>query len=401
MVSSRPTVLILGAGTYQVPLIKVAQSMGLQVIAVSPPGNYRGIRIANRWIEADTRDVSSVAALLQDVPLDGVLTVGTDVALRTWAHIAQQRGLVGPSVETALLCSSKIRMKEAFNAFGVPTPEHQVVSTRHEIREFLERRPDGVVLKAPDSSGSRGITHIRSPKDIEEALIFARENTHQDRFLVEEYFTGAEFGAQVFVEQGQVCGYVVHGDGVSSGRTTAPISHWLPFQHPQISEFDLTTIFESLQKCTELENGVLNVDLISDGDRICVLEVGARLGATGIPELIQYGTGLDIYRALVRQALGYQEFPAITLTRPVAIELIRARERGIVVNLPDVSDVVRISDVLEVQIDLEVGEPVREFLTGNHRIGAVFSTGLDATYAVHLAKTIADEISTRIQSVTR
>ena len=40
-------VMILGAGIYQVPLIKKAKEMGLHTIVVSIPGNYPGFEIAS------------------------------------------------------------------------------------------------------------------------------------------------------------------------------------------------------------------------------------------------------------------------------------------------------------------------------------------------------------------
>ena len=40
-------VMILGAGTYQVPLIKKAKEMGLYTIVVSIKGNYPGFSIAD------------------------------------------------------------------------------------------------------------------------------------------------------------------------------------------------------------------------------------------------------------------------------------------------------------------------------------------------------------------
>ena len=39
--------MILGAGVYQVPLIRSAQKMGLSTVVVSYPGNYRGFEYAD------------------------------------------------------------------------------------------------------------------------------------------------------------------------------------------------------------------------------------------------------------------------------------------------------------------------------------------------------------------
>ena len=41
-------IMILGAGIYQVPLIKTAKRMGLYTIVVSIPGNYPGFALADK-----------------------------------------------------------------------------------------------------------------------------------------------------------------------------------------------------------------------------------------------------------------------------------------------------------------------------------------------------------------
>ena len=40
-------IMILGAGIYQVPLIKTAKKLGLYTIVVSIPGNYPGFELVH------------------------------------------------------------------------------------------------------------------------------------------------------------------------------------------------------------------------------------------------------------------------------------------------------------------------------------------------------------------
>ena len=50
--------MILGAGIYQVPLIRTARRMGLYTIVVSIPGDYPGFALADKIYELNTRDRS-------------------------------------------------------------------------------------------------------------------------------------------------------------------------------------------------------------------------------------------------------------------------------------------------------------------------------------------------------
>ena len=49
-------IMILGAGVYQVPIIQKAKEKGLYTIAVSPRGNYPGLKIADKTYDLDVRD---------------------------------------------------------------------------------------------------------------------------------------------------------------------------------------------------------------------------------------------------------------------------------------------------------------------------------------------------------
>ena len=55
--------MILGAGIYQVPLIKKAKSIGYYTIVVSIPGDYPGFNIADEIAYIDTTDYLYVCEL--------------------------------------------------------------------------------------------------------------------------------------------------------------------------------------------------------------------------------------------------------------------------------------------------------------------------------------------------
>ena len=52
--------MILGAGIYQVPLIRTARRMGLYTIVVSIPGASPGFALADNIYELNTRDKEAI-----------------------------------------------------------------------------------------------------------------------------------------------------------------------------------------------------------------------------------------------------------------------------------------------------------------------------------------------------
>ena len=65
--------MILGAGIYQVPLIRTARRMGLYTIVVSIPGDYPGFALADKIYELNTRDKEAILAAAEKEQIDGIL----------------------------------------------------------------------------------------------------------------------------------------------------------------------------------------------------------------------------------------------------------------------------------------------------------------------------------------
>jgi len=106
------TLMIMGAGIYQVPLIKTAKRMGIHTIAVSIPGKYPGFAYADEVLHINTVDSGAVLAAAREKKIDGICTAGTDVAVMTIGRVNDALGLSGISYEAARLACDKVQMKE-------------------------------------------------------------------------------------------------------------------------------------------------------------------------------------------------------------------------------------------------------------------------------------------------
>ena len=72
------SVLILGAASLQVPIIKYVKSKGFNVIVVSIPGHYPGFELADKCIYCDIRDLDGILASIKDDEIEAVLTDETE-----------------------------------------------------------------------------------------------------------------------------------------------------------------------------------------------------------------------------------------------------------------------------------------------------------------------------------
>ena len=382
--------MIMGAGIYQVPLIKKAKEMGIYTIAVSIPGNYPGFALADKVIYENTVDYERILEVAKEEKIDGIVTAGTDVAVITIGKVCDELGLAGISFEAAKIASNKILMKRKYEEYGVRTARFREIGFDEDLKEKIQGLNFPMIVKAVDSSGSRGITRVNAEAEFEAAVEAVKSVTRTDHFIVEEFIEGKEFGAQAFVQNGKLKFALPHGDYVFQGDTGVPIGHFAPYE---LSEEIINDAEEQLEKAIQamgLNNCAINADFILKDDKTYVLELGGRSGATCLAELVSIYYGYDYYEKLIRAALGGDlEFPQ-DHAMPNASMLLRSDRDGVIRSI--VNHNVEDPDICEIQFDYKVGDAVKKFHVGPHRIGHVITKGETLEKAVEKLHEAMDKI---------
>jgi hypothetical protein len=123
-----------------------------------------------------------------------------------------------------------------------------------------------------------------------------------------------------------------------------------------------------------------------------VLEIGARAGATGLPEIVRLHTGLDLYEVALRLALG--EAPAIQVApgQAAAVLVLRARTGGTLTRCRVPARVRSAVGLVSVRFDYAEGATVRPFRTGPDRIGDVVTTAETAAAAERRCAELAEQL---------
>lgn len=384
-------VLILGAGIYQVPLIKTAKRLGIYTIVCSIPGNYPGFEFADKVYYENTTDVETILKIARQEKIDGIITTGTDVAVITIGKICDALNLTGLSYRAARAATDKMLMKSKYEEFGVRTARfRKVYFDEEDYREKLQELNFPLMFKSVDSSGSRGIIKVNDAQDFDRAKSIVADNTRSDYFIVEEFVDGEEFGAQAFVRNGEIQFILPHGDYVFKGDTGVPTGHFAPYglapEVIQDAEKQLKLAIEAM----ELDNCAINADFILSEGKVYVLELGGRCGATCLAELVSIYYGYDYYEKILLTALGEEVSfapaggldPSEYKGVPNASRLLMSDRDGIIRsqknNNPDNPD------IIEVQFDYKPGDAVNKFRIGPHRIGHVITKGQTLDEAVSL-----------------
>ena len=371
-------IMILGAGTYQVPLIKTAKRMGLYTIVVSIPGNYQGFALADAVYELDTRDKEEILKAAKKEQIDAICTSGTDVAVATIGYVCEKMGLSGIPQKAAAVLTDKALMKEAFLKGNVSAAYGMRVYSLQEAFEAGEKIGYPVVVKRVDSSGSRGITVVNSAQDMQAAYEYAGKRSLCDYVLVEDFLQGTEIGVDGFVQDGRLVFLAPHGKFVYRGKnTTVPVGHEFPYTCSSKVYEEIRRQMQAAVTASGADCCSVNADVFVDGDKVSIIEMGGRTGATCIPELISIYYGFDFYEKMIRSALGEKVEFRCAGSQPCMAKLLLSPVEGKITHI----DWDRIYKLREqgviVALDFLVGHKVFAMSDGTDRIGHIIAKTKD------------------------
>ena len=180
------TVLCLGASIMQIEAIKKAKEMGYYTIAVDYDRNAAGRDLADEFYEVSTIDVSAVLNVAKKCHIDGVVTVATDMPVRTAAVLSEELGIPGISKEVAIRATDKIEMIKAFQKHQVPSPKFWIVENDASFQRQKKELEYPVIFKPQESSGSRGVILVKREEDTRQAYEYTKSFSKTGEILIEE-----------------------------------------------------------------------------------------------------------------------------------------------------------------------------------------------------------------------
>ena len=118
-------IMVLGAGTLQIPLIHQVKKCGYNTVVVSPRKSEPGFKYADHSVYVDLRDEHRILKYANEYNICGIVTDQTDIPVRTAAYVAEKMGLPGIGYETARLFTDKYLMREQCRELGIQTLQYK------------------------------------------------------------------------------------------------------------------------------------------------------------------------------------------------------------------------------------------------------------------------------------
>ncbi|AVR01176.1 lactate dehydrogenase [Oceanobacillus iheyensis] len=387
--------MILGASILQLPAILKAKELGLEVIAVDMDKDAIGSKYADVSLTISTIDIEEVIHAAKFYKIDGIMTLASDLPMRTVAAVSEELNLVGINKETATGVTNKVLMREKLNLSGVPIPRYFEVFTNSDYQEAVQEFNSSFIVKPADNSGSRGVIFLEdnsNMQQVNDAYDYSKKYSHNGQIILEEYMQGPEVSVETLSVEGKT--YIIAiTDKVTTGAPNfVEMGHSIPSKLPIKTKANIEKVVISAVKAMGINNGPTHTELIITQDGPKIVEIGARLGGDNITShLVPLATGVDMIEACIKIALGFIPNVVKDLHMGSAIRYFDTSE-GIITRIIGEQDAKKIPGVKEIHFTKNVGFQIEGIKNSIDRIGFIIAQGNSADEAVKICQKALDRI---------
>lgn len=403
----KKTIMIIGGGLLQVPLIQNAQRMGLQTIVTDYNPNAIGMKYADIPIVMSTRDIEGSVRVARSqneiTPISAVLTAGTDASM-TVAAVANALGLPGIRFEDAEAATNKIKMRMRLTEHHVPCPKFLPVWSLADAKRACQILKFPVVMKPADNMGARGVMRVDSKSKIAEAFHFAKSASPSGELIVEEYMEGPELSLDAVIYNGEITITGVADRIIEYPPYFVETGHTMPSHLPQALQDAACEVFKKGIKALGINPGCAKGDIKITEKGAMVGEIAARLSG-GFMSAYTYplSTGVNLLQAAIEVALGQEPSNLDSLFHKVSIERAIIAEPGIVRRIIGFEEALKVPGIEEIFMNVKPGDRIIRPRSNVEKAGhiiAVADTLEEAEKAVRRCKELirievftGDEIS--------
>ena len=397
VVSKMKRLLIIGASHLQLPAIQKAKEMGLYVGVVDFNPDAVGISAADEYFNISTIDEEGVYQAARKFRADGIMTIATDMPMRSVAYAANKLGLVGISYDTAIKATDKGEMIKAFEASNVEHPWYYILSSLDELETVENRITFPCISKPVDNAGSRGVMLVHSRGELNEAVKYSSLNGRNGGVIIEEYLEGSEVSVEIIVVDG-----TVHILQITDKLTTgAP--HFVEMGHSQPSQLEdenidaIRDLAVRAVRAVGINNGPAHVEIMLTKKGPRMIELGARMGGDCITtHLVPLSTGIDMIKATIDICLGDVPDLEYKFHKGSAIRYLR-QSHGTIQKIEGVETAKSYEGVKQVTFVKEIGDSVKNINSSVDRIGYVIAQAESAVQAVNCCEMAINSISVLVK----
>jgi len=347
---------ILGASYLQVPVIEKAKELGIESYVFAWEDGVCGEDLCDNFYRISITEKEQILQKCQAAQINGITTIGSDLAMPTVNYIADQMNLIGNSVESSFVTTNKYAMRQRLSEHNLPCPRYK------KINSFDQWTTDDfafpLIIKPTDRSGSRGVAKIKTGEKIEDALQRALSESLVNEAIIEEFIEGKEISVEMVSWKG-THHFITCTDKVHTGEPYfVEIEQHVPANISTDLQSRIVALVKEALTVLGVEYGASHSEiLITDDEEIFIVEIGARMGGDNIgSDLVELFSGYDFVKGVIEIALGEFTLPHLKQLKHAGIIYLTPKAGSVTEiqnNASDYQEIVRSEILVEVDDIIE------------------------------------------------
>ncbi len=369
--------LLLGGSRYLLPVIREAKALGLHTVTCDYLPDNIAHRYSDEYHNVSITDKEATLALAQELKVDGVMSFACDPGVVTAAYVAEQMGLpnVGP-YESVCILQDKGKFRAFLQDHGFRVPWVQSFTSAKEALQAADSLQYPLMVKPVDSAGSKGVSRVDRPEDLEAALRGAQEYSRCGRLLLEGYLQQQGFSSDTdcFSVDGELR-FVSFNNQYFDSRAEnpyTPTGYTWPSTMSAKKQTELRAELQRLLRLLNMGTALYNIETrVSTDGEAYIMEVSPRGGGNRLSEMLHCCSGQNLIRNAVKAAVGLpvEEIQNPAYTGHWSIVILHADTAGCFQGL-DIADAAR-PYVMEEDLWVQPGDRVEALSGASKAIGTL------------------------------
>lgn len=397
------TILVIGAGKGQIPLINLIHGYGYRAAVVSPEGDYPGLKLADDILFEDVRAIEKIIEYARRINVCAVLTDQLDVGVLTVAKVAEALNLKGIGVDVAEKFTDKYLMRKEAEKIGIDVPFAVKVATLEEAKKSIQHFRFPIMMKPIDSDASRGVYKISNFNELEKKFSESQSYSKTKEVILEEFVVGKEYVVESFTNNFETTNLAVgYRDYFSIKDSFIPSGTVFLDADSANDELErrLKEINKKIVKAFKLPFGITHAEYLYNQkeDKIYLVEIAARGGGVFISsDLIPLATGVNINDLLLRTVLKMPIPSKITLRKGASAYFCFLLPEGIIENIRGIDELQEIQGINKTFLeDVKIGERTKPILNKGSRKGPIIVEGAGKKDCYEVIKKVKEKIDIKL-----
>ena len=296
-------IAIIGANEYQQKLVLKAKDLGFETHVFAWEDGAVAKDNADYFYPISITDKDRIYHILEEINVNGVCSIASDLAMPTVNYIAEKLNLAGNSIESTILTTNKYEMRKKLNEHHLPVPAYQLIKEAKEANNNLSYP---LIVKPIDRSGSRGIYKVHNKDELTVAINKAKKVSFTEEILIEDYIVGEEYSIEAISQNGEHHILQITEKFTTESPNFIEMGHLSPARiDDELKDRILKVVDQSLT-ALKVRNGASHSEVkVTESGEIIIIEVAARMGGDFIgSDMVQITTNFDYVKSVLQIAMG-------------------------------------------------------------------------------------------------